>query len=140
VAWSHLHEGVTPTSVSRMLTQSISTYWVHPHLFVHSYDGGTLSWILLSPIAVAMTATGLVRLGCAVDELAPGDRLRPAPGLLKLLFLAPTLLVSAWWVAGSQHYGSPILRAGTLDDALIAAMAVSLVVLATDRARTALEG
>jgi hypothetical protein len=130
IALSNLHERITPTLLSRALTQSISTYWAHPAMLVHSSDGSTVSWTLLSPVAVVLVVSGLVQLSCAVDRITPPTRRRPTPRVPRALMLAPTVFVSAWWVAGSSHYRSPGLQAGTLDLLLIAAMAGLLGVLA----------
>ncbi|HEX3803718.1 MAG TPA: hypothetical protein VHV75_12845 [Solirubrobacteraceae bacterium] len=130
MVWSTtLHRGITPTSVTMLVTESISTFWLHPHLLGQVPDA-QIAWMVMSPIAVALIVAGSVELHRTLDQVAPVGRSRVGwaawhPGLL-----APALLASTWWVISSQHLRLLSLRTGTLDIAMIVAMTSSLAVLA----------
>jgi hypothetical protein len=130
--WSHLRYPITAPTVAHVTTLSISTYWLHPRLLLR-FDHVELGWMILSPIAFLVVGLGVSRLSRRLHQLVPAPRVRH-PWPARSLLLVPALAVSVWWMVSSQHYRMPMLRAETVDVALIAAMTFSLgIAAATER-------
>lgn len=99
-------------------TETISTFWSHPARLL-TLPSGEVAWMVLCPAAVMGFAWSAVRLVRVTGLRAPRA---PALGGLAVL---PCFLAAAAWVLGSQHAPNANYRAGTLDLALLALMAVA---------------
>lgn len=126
--WSYLHEGVTFASVTRITTFSLSNEWRYVTRLPHP----VLAWMVISPLAFTAIVAGIARLQ---RLLQTPRRRRVWPWQASLL--VPTLAVNAWWAIGSQDYRDPLLRAGGVDLALMAVMAICLLVAAAAERDTA---
>jgi hypothetical protein len=110
-------------------TLAITTYWAHPASLL-ALPGSQLAWTLTSPVVLAVTLAGAVRLVRRIDLPAPvlayEARLAEAAGVVMLGFLG----AAAWWVLGSRAGTDEVFRAGSLDLVLVAGMAAALWVAA----------
>jgi hypothetical protein len=100
-------------------TQSISTFWLHPHRLL-TLPAADIAWMVICPIAVAAAVSALMTLARLTAERLRSDRF----SVQHAAFLA-CLASAAVWVVGSQHAANPAFRAGTLDLFLVAVMAIA---------------
>jgi hypothetical protein len=100
-------------------TQSISTFWLHPHRLL-ALPAADLAWMVICPIAVAAAVSSLMR----IVRITGGLPRRTEFSLQQMAFL-PCLVGAAVWVCASQHAANISFRAGTLDLFLVAAMAAA---------------
>ena len=107
-------------------TQSISTFWLHPHRLL-ALPAADLAWMVICPIAVAAAGSSLMRLVRLTGGL-PG---RACFSWQRWAFL-PCLTGAAVWVFASQQAANPTFRAGTLDLLLVAVMAAACYAVRRD--------
>lgn len=124
------HDGALAAAarVGWAATDTINTFWLHPSRLL-ALPVLEISWMVVSPIAVVALLWSLLRVvrSCGVVH----SRL-PRHALRASAFLAPPCFVgAAGWVLGSQHAANANYRAGTLDVALVAGMAVAAYVVRT---------
>jgi hypothetical protein len=117
-------------------TLPISTFWVHPHRLAQ-LPPGELAWMCLAPAAVVAIAIGGATALRHVQLPASVVRFEHRLAVAAAVGTAPMLAAAATWVIVSQHATDSRARTGTLDLALIAAMAAATVTVAraADRAR-----
>ena len=119
---SHSHVSAPPARWTWAATESISTYWIHPgRLF--ALPTSEVAWMLASPVAAIACLRGLRGL-VALTGLRDDRRLLRR---LSVAVMFPALVTAATWVVGSQHDPNAHLRAGSLDLALVAAMAIGML-------------
>jgi hypothetical protein len=106
-------------------TLAITAYWAHPVRLL-ALPSSELAWTLASPVVVAASLAGAVRLIRHIDLPAPvlayEARLATAASVIMVGFLG----AAAWWVLGSRARTDEVFRAGSLDLVLIAGMAAAL--------------
>jgi hypothetical protein len=107
-------------------TQSISTFWLHPHRLL-TLPAADIAWMVICPIAVAAAVSALMTLARLTAERLRSDRF----SVQHAAFLA-CLASAAVWVVGSQHAANPAFRAGTLDLFLVAVMAIASCAVGRD--------
>jgi hypothetical protein len=103
-------------------TDSISTFWLHPHRLV-GLPVGELVWMAVSPAAVIAAAWSASRLARA-GRLPVSPRMPHVPTMAGITAL-PCFVTASAWVVGSQHAVNATYRAGTLDLVLIGLMATA---------------
>lgn len=127
VAHGSRHQGLLATAarVGWTATDSISTYWLHPHRLLE-LPAVELAWMVACPVAVAAAGWAALRL----FRLSGRRGAAPSMWLSRLtgLGLMAGFAAAATWVVGSQHAASATFRAGTLDLALIGVMATAALV------------
>ncbi|HEX3907783.1 MAG TPA: hypothetical protein VHW92_07610 [Mycobacteriales bacterium] len=108
-------------------TVGLTAYWAHPHDLL-ALPLGQLVWTVVSPITLAVTGLGAVRLVRRVSwsptALTVEARLARAAAIGMLGILGS----AAWWVVTSPAGSNDIFRAGSLDVLLVVSMVVALAV------------
>lgn len=122
---SHAQTAAPAARWTWAVTESISTYWIHPDRLL-ALPTSELAWMLASPLAAVACWRGLAGLATHTGLTAAWQRI--ARRLIAVV-LTPALVTAATWVVGSQHDPNASLRAGTLDLALIVAMTAAVVAI-----------
>jgi hypothetical protein len=141
--WWAAH-GLVPSGVAAFgwaTTMSITSYWAHPTVLA-TFPLAELVWMVLSPAAAACLITGAAQLLRRI-ELSPRafryeTWLAGVAGAGMTVFLGGALC----WLAAAGEGPQRLLRAGTIDVAGLAVLAIALAAaaLATVRARAVLAG
>jgi len=135
------HGRLVPTGLAAFewaASLSASAYWAHPHALA-AFPAPELAWMVVSPLALAaavIAAATLVRRAELPPRLLAFEvRL----GVLACAVMAVFLAGCGCWVAAGGQRGLGPARAGLIDVAGVAVMALALAV-AGQAARTARVG
>jgi hypothetical protein len=135
-----VHQSLIPGKIAAFgwaATMWITSYWGHPAALA-AFPRAQLAWMALSPAATACLLTGVAQMLRRVRMSPRALRYEMCVGHLALAGLAAFVAGAlCWLVAGGGP--APLFRAGTIDHAGLAVLAVTVVAgsAAVRRARAA---
>jgi hypothetical protein len=110
-------------------TLAITAYWAHPATLL-ALPSAQLGWTLASPVVLAATLVGAVRLVRRIELPAPVLGYEARLVQAATVVMVPFFAAAAWWVLGSRAGADQVFRTGSLDLVLVAGMAAALWVAA----------
>ena len=119
-------------------TLSVTSYWAHPAALL-AFPASEIAWMVISPAALSCLAAGLVATVRRLDLEGRALRYQARLGCMAAGTMALFLAGAACWVGGGDSGPGILFRAGSIDVAALAGMALALAAAwhAAHRARAA---
>ena len=122
------HQGLAPGGLAAFgwaSTLSVTSYWAHP-VALASFPPAELAWMVISPAAMLSLATGAVQLVRRLELPSPLLRFEAWVGRAATAGMTAFLGGALCWVAQGGPAPHGLFRAGSIDAAGLAVMAVAL--------------
>jgi hypothetical protein len=124
-----VHQGLVPAGVAAFgwaTTMWITSYWVHPAALA-AFPVTQLGWMLVSPAATGCVLTGAVKLLRRVELSPRAFRYQTLVANLAWGGLAAFLTGALSWLLSAGGRSAPLLRAGAIDRAGFAVLALAVL-------------
>ena len=122
------HQGLAPGGLAAFgwaSTLSVTSYWAHPAALA-SFPAAELAWMVISPAAMVSLAIGAVQLVRRLELPSPVLRFEAWVGRAATAGMTAFLGGALCWVAQDGPAPHSLFRAGSIDAAGLAVMAVAL--------------
>jgi hypothetical protein len=124
-----VHQGLVPAGVAAFgwaTTMWITSYWFHPAALA-AFPATQLAWMLISPAATGCVLTGAVKLIRRVELSPRAFRYQTWVANLAWAGLAAFLSGALSWLLSAGDRSAPLFRAGAIDRAGLAIIAVAVL-------------
>jgi len=121
-----VHQGLVPGGIAAFgwaTTLWVNSYWVHPAALA-AFGSGEIAWMVASPAATAVLATGAVRLLRRIELSPAGLRYELWLGRIAAASMLALLAGALRWVT-LPALGDQMFHAGLIDVAGLVAVAVA---------------